>query len=139
MKIYVYYDETTMKIKGCASTDIWEEEKIPTPKILIDENTRQRICTNGYNYISEDGTISIKDFTTDEEKANALAQSELEQAEKDAEAEAKALIVARNAAEQAQFQAWKADLNENDFQEAMNGFPGGDRDAWLKKVWKERF
>ena len=61
-----------------------------------------------------------------------------EQAEKDDEAEAKALIDARNAADQARFQAWKTGLSENDFQEAMKGFPGGDRDAWLKKVWKER-
>lgn len=64
--------------------------------------------------------------------------SPAEAAEKDAEAEAKALIDARNAADQARFQAWKTGLSDNDFQEAMKGFPGGDRDAWLKKVWKER-
>ena len=69
MDIYVLYDETTRKIKGIASTDVWKEEDIPTPKIIIDENTRQSICSNGYNYISENGVPSTKDFRTVEEIA----------------------------------------------------------------------
>ena len=69
MEIYVFYEEDTRKIKGIASTDVWKEEEIPTPKILIDENTRQSICSNGYNYISEDGVPGEKDFRTAEEIA----------------------------------------------------------------------
>ena len=81
MKIYVFYEEETRKIKGMASTDVWEEEVIPTPKILIDENTRQSICSNGYNYISENGVPSIKDVRTSEEIAEAERLAKLPSAE----------------------------------------------------------
>ena len=69
MDIYVLYDETTRKIKGIASTDVWKEEDIPIPRILIDEDTRQIICSKGHNYISENGVPSTKDFRTAEEIA----------------------------------------------------------------------
>jgi hypothetical protein len=61
-----------------------------------------------------------------------------EQAAKDAEDEAKAVIAARQAADQARFEAWKAGLDEQALDEAMRGHPGGSRDAWLKKIWRER-
>ncbi len=80
MEIYVFYEEDTRKIKGIASTDVWKED-IPTPKILIDENTRQIICSNGYNYISEDGVPSTKDFRTEEEIAEAERLAKLPSAE----------------------------------------------------------
>ncbi len=81
MKIYVFYEEETRKIKGIASTDVWEEEAIPTPKILIDANARQIICSNGYNYISENGVPSTKDFRTVEEIAEQERIAKLPSAE----------------------------------------------------------
>ena len=81
MKIYVFYEEETRKIKGIASTDVWKEEDIPTPKIIIDENTRQSICSNGYNYISENGVPSTKDFRTEEEIAEQERIAKLPSAE----------------------------------------------------------
>jgi len=61
-----------------------------------------------------------------------------EQAAKDAEAEAKAVTAARHAAEQAQFETWRDGLSPDELADAMRGHPGGPKDAWLKKVWKER-
>lgn len=61
-----------------------------------------------------------------------------EQAAKDAEEEAKAVITARQAAEQAQFEAWKTGLDAADLRKAMQGHPGGPKDAWLRKVWQEQ-
>jgi len=60
-----------------------------------------------------------------------------EQAAKDAEVEARSLIAARQKAEQAQFEAWKLGLTEDELKEAMTGHPGGPKDAWLKSVWKK--
>lgn len=61
-----------------------------------------------------------------------------EQAEKDLEAEAKAVLAARQAAEIKQFEVWKLELSEKDLEEAMKGHPGGPKDAWLRKIWMER-
>lgn len=61
-----------------------------------------------------------------------------EQAAKDAEAEAKAVVAARQAAEQAQFEAWRDGLSPDEMTEALRGHPGGPKDAWLKKVWRDR-
>ncbi|HML54557.1 hypothetical protein [Solidesulfovibrio sp.] len=60
-----------------------------------------------------------------------------EQAAKDAEAEAKAVTVARQAAEQAQFETWRDGLTPDELADAMRGHPGGPKDAWLKSVWKK--
>lgn len=60
-----------------------------------------------------------------------------EQAARDVEAEAKAVVAARQAAETAQFEAWKSGLSETEKSEAMRGHPGGPKDAWLKRVWKK--
>jgi hypothetical protein len=61
-----------------------------------------------------------------------------EQAILDAEQEARALLVARQKAEQAQFEAWRDSLSEEALRQAMQGSPGGPKDAWLKRIWKER-
>ncbi len=61
-----------------------------------------------------------------------------EQAAKDAEAEAKAVVAARQAAEQAQFEAWRDGLSPDELAAALRGHPGGPKDAWLKKVWRDR-
>ena len=60
-----------------------------------------------------------------------------EQAAKDAEAEAKA-VAARQAAEQAQFEAWRDGLSPDELADALRGHPGGPKDAWLKKMWRDR-
>lgn len=61
-----------------------------------------------------------------------------EQAAKDAEAEAKAVVAARQAAEQAQFEAWRDGLSPDELADTLRGHPGGPKDAWLKKVWRDR-
>ena len=61
-----------------------------------------------------------------------------EQAAKDAEAEAKAVVAARQAAEQAQFEAWRDGLSPDELAAALRGHPGGPKDAWLKKIWRDR-
>lgn len=61
-----------------------------------------------------------------------------EQAAKDDEARARATLAARQKAFQAQFEAWKAGLSDKELAQAMVGHPGGPKDAWLKKVWKEK-
>lgn len=61
-----------------------------------------------------------------------------EQAAKDAEAEAKAIVAARQAAEQAQFEAWRDGLSPDELSDALRGHPGGPKDAWLKNVWRDR-
>ena len=60
-----------------------------------------------------------------------------EQALQDAEAEARALVQARQRVELAQFEAWKTGLTEAEVEKAMIGHPGGPKDAWLKSVWKK--
>ena len=60
-----------------------------------------------------------------------------EQAAKDAEAEAKAVVAARQAAEQAQFEAWRDGLSPDEMSDALRGHPGGPKDAWLKKIWRD--
>ena len=60
-----------------------------------------------------------------------------EQALQDVEAEATALIPARQRVELAQFEAWKTGLTEAEVEKAMIGHPGGPKDAWLKSVWKK--
>lgn len=59
-----------------------------------------------------------------------------EQAARDIEAEAKAVVAARQAAETARFEAWKSGLSEAEKSEAMRGHPGGPKDAWLRRVWR---
>jgi len=61
-----------------------------------------------------------------------------EQAAKDTEAEAKAVVAARQAAEQAQFEAWREGLLPDELTDALRGHPGGPKDAWLKKIWRDR-
>ena len=61
-----------------------------------------------------------------------------EQAAKDAEEEARAVVAAQRKAEQAQFEAWRDGLSPEALQNALKGHPGGPRDAWLRNVWKER-
>ena len=61
-----------------------------------------------------------------------------EQAAKDAEAEAKAVVAARQAAEHAQFEAWRDGLSPDELADALRGHPGGPKDAWLKKIWRDR-
>ena len=61
-----------------------------------------------------------------------------EQAARDAEEEARAVIAARQKAEQAQFEAWRDGLGAEALREAMQGHPGGNKDAWLKRVWREK-
>ncbi|MYL85351.1 hypothetical protein GTA51_19855 [Desulfovibrio aerotolerans] len=60
-----------------------------------------------------------------------------EQAAKDAEEEAKAVTVARQSAEKAQFEAWRDGLSPDELADAMRGHPGGPKDAWLRSVWKK--
>ena len=61
-----------------------------------------------------------------------------EQAALDAQAEAKAVIEARQRAEAMQFEAWRAELTPEELAEAMVGCPGGPREQWLKRYWKIR-
>ena len=61
-----------------------------------------------------------------------------EQAAKDAEEEARAVSLARQKAEQAQFETWKGSLSPEELEEAMVGHPGGPKEAWLKRIWRER-
>ena len=59
-----------------------------------------------------------------------------EQAARDAEEEARAVITARQKAEHAQFTAWREGLSASALAAALVGYPGGPKDAWLKQVWK---
>ena len=61
-----------------------------------------------------------------------------EQAAMDEEAQAKAVMAAREKAEHARFDAWKSGLSEEEMAMAMAGHPGGPKDAWLRRRWKER-
>ena len=61
-----------------------------------------------------------------------------EQALRDQEDEARAVSAARQKADQAQFEAWRDGLTAETLLEAMQGHPGGPKEAWLKKVWRER-
>lgn len=60
-----------------------------------------------------------------------------EQAAKDAEAEAKAVSAAQQKSYQARFEAWRDSLSQDEMENALQGHPGGNRDAWLKAVWKK--
>jgi len=60
-----------------------------------------------------------------------------EQAAKDAEEEARAVITARQKAEQVRFEAWRDGLSPDEMAKALKGHPAGPRDAWLKSVWKK--
>ena len=53
-----------------------------------------------------------------------------EQAAKDAEEEARAVSLAHQKAELAQFEAWKGTLSPEELKGALQGHPGGPRDAW---------
>ena len=59
-----------------------------------------------------------------------------EQAAKDAEAEAKGVSFALQKADQARFEAWRDSLSQEDMENALQGHPGGNKEAWLKRVWK---
>jgi hypothetical protein len=61
-----------------------------------------------------------------------------EQAIRDAEAEAKALSQARQQAEQTRFEVWRDSLSPQEMETAMKGHPGGPKDAWLRRLWKEQ-
>lgn len=61
-----------------------------------------------------------------------------EQAIRDAEEEARAISQARQEADAAAFEAWRGGLSAQELSDAMKGHPGGPRDAWLRKVWRER-
>jgi hypothetical protein len=60
-----------------------------------------------------------------------------EQAQRDAEEEARAVAVARQKAEQARFETWRDGLSPEELAKAMRGHIGGPRDAWLKVVWRK--
>ena len=62
-----------------------------------------------------------------------------EQALNDSEETAKALLIARQRAEQAQFDAWKAGLTPEYLEAAMVGFVGGPKDQWLKAYWMKHY
>lgn len=64
--------------------------------------------------------------------------SSAEQAVRDAEAEARAVSQARQKAEQTRFEAWRDGLSPDALRNALQGHPGGNRDAWLKTVWKKQ-
>jgi hypothetical protein len=61
-----------------------------------------------------------------------------EQAARDAEEEARDVTAARQQADQARYEAWRDGLTQDELAQAMQGHPGGPKEAWLKKVWKER-
>lgn len=61
-----------------------------------------------------------------------------EQALHDQEEEARAISLAQQQAEQAQFEAWRKALTPEALCQAMKGYIGGPKDAWLKRVWKEK-
>ncbi|EFL50853.1 hypothetical protein DesfrDRAFT_2429 [Solidesulfovibrio fructosivorans JJ]] len=60
-----------------------------------------------------------------------------EQAARDAEEEARAVAVAWRKAEQAQFETWRDALSPEKLAQAMHGYPGGPKDAWLKAAWRK--
>lgn len=60
-----------------------------------------------------------------------------EQAARDAEEEARAVAAAWRKAEQTQFETWREALSPEQLAEAMHGYPGGPRDAWLKAAWRK--
>lgn len=59
-----------------------------------------------------------------------------EQAARDAQEEARAVAAARQAAEQARFAAWRDGLGPEEVAAALRGFPGGSKEAWLRKHWR---
>lgn len=61
-----------------------------------------------------------------------------EQAARDEEAQARSVALARQKAEQAQFETWRDGLSQEEHKDALQGHPGGSKDAWLRRVWKER-
>ena len=60
-----------------------------------------------------------------------------EQALRDAEAEAKSLAAARQRAETARFEAWKAGLSPEELEKYLHGHPNDPADGWLRRVWKD--
>jgi len=60
-----------------------------------------------------------------------------EQALRDAEAEARSLAAARQRAETARFEAWKAGLSPEELEKYLYGHPDGPTDVWLRRVWKD--
>jgi len=61
-----------------------------------------------------------------------------EQAARDAEQDARAVTAARKQAETVRFETWRDGLSPDALAEAMVGYPGGPRDAWLRACWKRR-
>ena len=55
-----------------------------------------------------------------------------EQAAKDAEETARAVLVATQKSEQAQFEAWKAGLSQEALETAMDGYVAGPKEQWIK-------
>ena len=64
--------------------------------------------------------------------------SRQEQEAKNAGEELKRRQEAEAALEDTRFQTWLAELTPEALEEAMRGFPGGSKDAWLKKQWREK-
>jgi len=62
--------------------------------------------------------------------------SPAEQAALDAQAEAKAVIEARQRAEAMQFEAWRTGLAPEELAAILAGHPGGPREPWLKSYWR---
>ena len=65
------------------------------------------------------------DYVSREEREAAEAAEELRRRRQ-----------ASEALEAAQFEAWLAGLSPEDREKAMQGFPGGSKEAWLKKHWR---
>lgn len=66
------------------------------------------------------------DYVSREEREAEAAREELQRRKK-----------AADALEQARFEAYVAGLSQTELEEAMRGFPGGSRDAWLKNHWRK--
>lgn len=60
-----------------------------------------------------------------------------EQAAKDAEEEARAVIAARQKAEQVQYEAWRDGLSADELAAVMIGHPGGPKEQWIRTHWKK--
>ncbi len=67
------------------------------------------------------------DYVSREEREAAAAAEELRRRRQ-----------ASEALEAARFESWLAGLSPEDREAAMQGFPGGSKEAWLKKHWRAR-
>lgn len=67
------------------------------------------------------------DYVSREEREAAAAAEELRRRRQ-----------ASEALETARFESWLAGLSPEDREAAMQGFPGGSKEAWLKKHWRAR-